>query len=68
MYTPVKEENNVYPCKHKFYYTKVGCRGVCIIQTCLHDAIKVVLSGNPEDKASRGVPEMYSVRKYSFRK
>ena len=27
----------VYPCKPQFYYLKVGCEGVFIIRTCLHD-------------------------------
>ena len=34
-----KIENNVYPCKPHSYYIKVGCEGVFITWTCLHDAI-----------------------------
>ena len=34
-----KEENNVYPCKPQFYYIKVGCKGVFVTWTCLHDVI-----------------------------
>ena len=30
-------EINVYPCKPQFYYIKVGCKGVYITRTCLHD-------------------------------
>ena len=29
-----KIRKNVYPCKPQFYYTKVGCKGVFVIQTC----------------------------------
>ena len=25
------------PCKPQFYYIKVGCKGVYITRTCLHD-------------------------------
>ena len=32
-----KVRKNVYPCKPQFYYIKVGCQGVYIIRTCLHD-------------------------------
>ena len=28
---------NVYPCTPHFYYIKVGCKGVYISRTCLHD-------------------------------
>ena len=31
-----KLENNVYPCKPQFHYTKVGCKGVFITRTCKH--------------------------------
>ena len=27
----------VYPCKPQFFYIKVGCKGVFITRTCLHD-------------------------------
>ena len=36
-------ENNIYPGKPQFYYIKVGCKGVFITRTCLHDAIKIVI-------------------------
>ena len=28
---------NEYPCKPQFYYINVGCKGVFISRTCLHD-------------------------------
>ena len=33
----VKNKKNEYPCKPQFYYIKVGCKGVFISRTCLHD-------------------------------
>ena len=30
-------KNNVYPCKPKFYYIKVGFKGVQIIYACFRD-------------------------------
>ena len=33
-------ESNEYPCKPSFYHMKVGCKGVYIIRTCLHDAFE----------------------------
>ena len=33
----VKIRKNVYPCTSQFHYIKVGCKGVFITQTCLHD-------------------------------
>ena len=32
-----KIRKNVYPYKPQFYYIKVGCKGVFISRTCLHD-------------------------------
>ena len=32
-----KVRKNVYPSKPLFYYIKVGCKGVFITRTCLHD-------------------------------
>ena len=32
-----KIRNKVYPCKPQFYFIKVGCKGVFITRTCLHD-------------------------------
>ena len=34
-----KIRKNVYPCKPQFYYIKVGCKGVFIARTCLHDEV-----------------------------
>ena len=34
-----REKKNVNPCKPQFYYIKVGCKGVYISQTCLHDVL-----------------------------
>ena len=34
-----KKKKNVYLCKPKFYYIKVGFKGVFITQTCLHDVV-----------------------------
>ena len=31
---------HVYPCKPQFYYIKVGCKGVNITRTCLHDGLQ----------------------------
>ena len=33
-----KIRKNVYPCTPPFYYIKVGCEGLYIPRTCLHDA------------------------------
>ena len=30
---------NEYPCKPQFFYIKVGCKGVYITWTCLHDVM-----------------------------
>ena len=35
-----KIRKNVYPCTPQFHYIKVGCRGVFVTRTCLHDVIK----------------------------
>ena len=32
-----RAEKNEHPCKPQFYYIKVGCKGVYITRTCLHD-------------------------------
>ena len=29
----------MYPCKHQFYYIKVGCKGVFVTRTCFRDVI-----------------------------
>ena len=31
-------KKSVYPCKPQFYNIKIGCKGVYITRTCLHDA------------------------------
>ena len=36
-----KKRNNVYPCKPKFYYIKLGFKGVNIIQACFRDAKQI---------------------------
>ena len=38
-----KKEKNVYPCTPQFHYIKVGCKGVFITRTCLHDASILLL-------------------------
>ena len=37
------KKNNVYPCKPKFYYIKVGFKGVKIIKACFRDGFLVLL-------------------------
>ena len=37
------KENNVYPCKPKFYYIKVGFKGFKIIQVCFRVAGNKIL-------------------------
>ena len=32
-----KNKKKVYPCKPQLYYIKMGCKGVFITRTCLHD-------------------------------
>ena len=32
-----KIRKKVYPCTPQFHYIKVGCKGVLITRTCLHD-------------------------------
>ena len=32
-----KIRKNVYPCTPQFHYIKMGCKGVEITRTCLHD-------------------------------
>ena len=38
-----KKRKNVYPCTPQFHYIKVGCKGVFITRTCLHDASILLL-------------------------
>ena len=38
-----KLENKVYPSKPQFYYIKVGCKGVYITRTCLHDVTIIII-------------------------
>ena len=40
MFLSRNKKNNVYPCKPQFYYTKVGFKGVKIIQACFRDVSK----------------------------
>ena len=53
VYSPVVEadnpraKNNIYPCKPQFYYIKVGCKGVYITRTCLHDVFLIWIKSEP---------------------
>ena len=38
-YTLETSTHDVYPCKPQFHYIKVGCKGVFITWTCLHDVM-----------------------------
>ena len=44
MFQSKNKRKHVYPCKPQFYYIKVGCKGVYITRTCLHDAKLSLLS------------------------
>ena len=35
----LQKGNKVYPGKPQYYYIKMGCKGVYITRTCLHDEI-----------------------------
>ena len=37
MFLSRNKKNNVYPCKPRFYYIKVGFKGVSIIKACFRD-------------------------------
>ena len=37
MFLSRNKKNKVYPCEPKFYYIKVGFKGVKIIYACFHD-------------------------------
>ena len=39
MFLSRNKKNNVYPCKPKFYYKKVGVKGVKIIKACFRDVV-----------------------------
>ena len=39
-----KIRKNVYPCTPQFHYIKVGCKGVFITRTCLHDGFYLNIS------------------------
>ena len=41
MFLSRNKKNNVYPCKPQFYYTKVGFKGVKIIQACFRDILNL---------------------------
>ena len=34
-----KIRKNVYPCKPRFYYIKVACKGVIVARTCFRDVL-----------------------------
>ena len=36
-----KIRKNVYPCTPQFSYTKVGCKGVFVTQTCFRDVCHI---------------------------
>ena len=36
-----KYKKKVYPCKPKFYYIKVGCKGVFVTRTCFRDGMSL---------------------------
>ena len=38
-----KNKKKVYPCKHQFYYIKVGCKGGFVTRTCFRDEKAVLL-------------------------
>ena len=42
-----KIRKNVYPCTPQFHYIKVGCKGLFITRTCLHDELIRVGAENP---------------------
>ena len=42
MFFSKNKKNNVYPCKHQFYYIKVGFMGVKIIKACFRDGWQTV--------------------------
>ena len=44
-------KKNVYPCTPHFHYIKVGCKGVFITRTCLHDE-KIGIMAMPTKKNS----------------
>ena len=37
MFWSKNKKKKVYPCKPKFYYIKVGGKGVFVSRTCFHD-------------------------------
>ena len=41
---PQKDLQKCIPCTPQFHYIKVGCKGVFITRTCLHDVIRDNLS------------------------
>ena len=45
MFLSKKKENNVYPCKTQFYYTKIGFKGVKIIKVYFRDEIPRLIIG-----------------------
>ena len=51
-----KIRKNVYPCTPQFYYTKVGCKGEFITQTCFRDEKNIADYGKTP-KISDRTPE-----------
>ena len=41
MFLSRNKSNSVYPCKPKFYYIKVGFKGVKIIEACCRNVKKI---------------------------
>ena len=39
MFLSRNKKNNVYPCKHQFYYIKVGFKGINIVYACFRDVL-----------------------------
>ena len=48
MFLSRNNKNNVYPCKHQFYYIKVGFKGVKIIQVGFRDKLIVFYQRYPK--------------------
>ena len=47
MFLSRNKKNNVYPCKPKFYYIKVGFKGVKIVYACYRDVCRCFFAHHP---------------------
>ena len=56
MFKSKNKKTNEYPCKPQFYYINVGCKGVFISRTCLHDVMKETLFSTKVRQ-----PNMYTI-------